>query len=606
MHKFHSRPDLVAPIITTELRHKDLLSPGYIFLAPYQAEQEGPYIYDNDGNLVWSGFGAAGPGSVHMPYVCNYLETPHLCYFEGVQMLGYGSGHGIIMDRSYRIVRSVESAGYQAATDEHEFRVLPDGKTALVTIYERQQWDLSDYGIKNGYGFIQQGVFQEIEIETGRALFEWKSLDHIPPSESFVLPGTTEISGDGYSRKSPWDYFHINSIDKDAAGDYLISGRHVSAIYKVSGKDGSIIWRMGGILSSFHQDFHFSSQHDARFVSKNATHEVISLFDNASNGFNYTKDFSEGLIISIDLAAKQAKCVQAFHAPDPSGGLMSKSQGNTQLLPNGNAVLGWGNNAYFTEFTGNGTAVWHAWIARTGTMVYRIGKYNWTGTPHTVPALYTHSKSKTDMAFYVSWNGATEVKKWRFFTGQSSDGPFDAADKIVEKIGFETVYKHPAFALWSYAEALDGEGKVLSKSRPTKTFVPGAVILGHCDDYSCTDAISPKEEEERARRKKEEEDRLKQEEERKKAEEQERQRKATVRKVFIILLDIFIGVILLILAAFVCGGKGVRRKMIATVQDVGRHASRVKDEVVRKHRIWKGDYRSLDNRGLGSSSMSSL
>lgn len=34
-----------------------------------------------------------------------------------------------------------------------------------------------------------------------------------------------------------WDYFHINSVDKDSAGNYLISGKHVSALYKISSTD---------------------------------------------------------------------------------------------------------------------------------------------------------------------------------------------------------------------------------------------------------------------------------------------------------------------------------------------------------------------------------
>ena len=51
---------------------------------------------------------------------------------------------------------------------------------------------------------------------------------------------------------------HINSLDKDEHGDYLVSGRHVSTVYKIAGlnnpdglKPGSIIWRVGGLRTDF-------------------------------------------------------------------------------------------------------------------------------------------------------------------------------------------------------------------------------------------------------------------------------------------------------------------------------------------------------------------
>lgn len=54
------------------------------------------------------------------------------------------------------------------------------------------------------------------------------------------------------------DLSHINSVDKDTDGDFLISARHVSTIYKIAGltspsglAPGEIIWRLGGKRSSF-------------------------------------------------------------------------------------------------------------------------------------------------------------------------------------------------------------------------------------------------------------------------------------------------------------------------------------------------------------------
>jgi hypothetical protein len=65
---------------------------------------------------------------------------------------------------------------------------------------------------------------------------------------------------------------------------------------------------------------------------------------------------------------------------------------------------------------------------------------------------------------YVSWNGATDVARWRLRTGASPQAlaPLStAADH-----GFETVLRAPAAARFLDVEALDAHGRVLT-STPT-------------------------------------------------------------------------------------------------------------------------------------------
>jgi hypothetical protein len=94
----------------------------------------------------------------------------------------------------------------------------------------------------------------------------------------------------------------MNSVDKDANGDYMISARHTDCIYKISGTDGRIIWRLGGDDSSFVlEGFNFSKQHDARFVEQNATTTVISFLDNAVDGkHNATSDHSTAYLVALE------------------------------------------------------------------------------------------------------------------------------------------------------------------------------------------------------------------------------------------------------------------------------------------------------------------
>ncbi|OCK74212.1 hypothetical protein K432DRAFT_420425 [Lepidopterella palustris CBS 459.81] len=491
---FRSRPDLHAPIVTLELLRPELVSPGYVFLAPYRNIDPGPYIYDNDGQLIWSGAGTHGASTAHNPHVCEYQGRDHLCFFQGNQHHGYARGHGVIMDSSYRVVKTIEAAGSASPTDMHEFRLVKSGKSALVTIYQPRPYDLGDYGIRPGLGWIMDSVFQEIDVQTGNLIFEWRSTDHISPSFSYTLAASTDTSGDGLSNDSPWDYFHINSIDKNANGDYLISARHMAAVYKISGQDGHIIWELNGANPTFlNINLHFSSQHHALWLCENVTHTILSLFDNASNTFNITNDQSRGMIVAIDHTERTATMIRNWGAPEPEG-ILAGSQGNLQLLPNRNVFIGWGDHAYYSEHLDSGEAVMYGKLAYMGSnvMIYRCSKYNWVATPLTAPALWTYSRTganDSDMLLYTSWNGATEVRSWNFYASDTVSGPFQLVGKK-PKVSFETEFRLQFMKAWCFAEAIDGHGNPLRRSAVVRTFVPSEAIESGCDDRGCN-AVPP-------------------------------------------------------------------------------------------------------------------
>ncbi|KAL9622459.1 MAG: hypothetical protein Q9160_003135 [Pyrenula sp. 1 TL-2023] len=411
----------------------------------------------------------------------------------------------------------------------HEFNLLPDGKSAVMTVYKRQQWDLSEWGIERGLGWIHEGLFQEVDVKTGEVLFEWGSLDHVELDESHTPPASTDTGGNGWDRDSPWDYFHINSIDKNAEGDYLISARHTSCIYKINGNTGEVLWRLHGNKPSFRNldGLTFSHQHDARFIVDNERETVLSLFDNASNGpYNTTKDYSAGMIVRIDHVEKTARLLKEYASPDKR---LCSSQANMQVLDPqtgvddqyyGNVVLGWGNWAYWSESRADTSeTVWYGKIADADTMNYRTMKFNWTGKPITKPAIWTYSKTGTagdwakgeeeregGLSWFISWNGATEVATWRLFgSGDSRTGPWTEIGDI-RKSGFETIHRDPIFYPYTCVEAVDHSGEVLSRSLGMKVFVPRGKLLelGGCDDFGCAQRSNEQAEED-ARRKREEE-----------------------------------------------------------------------------------------------------
>lgn len=154
--------------------------------------------------------------------------------------------------------------------------------------------------------------------------------------------------------------------------------------------------------------------------------------------------------------------MQAFNPPD---NLLSKSQGSTQILPNGNALVNWGSEGALTEFKPDGTPIFHAYmdsgVLAEGVENYRGFRYNWTGIPSEEPAIVVLKDEEDGSTnVYVSWNGDTRTKAWRFYEvkdggrrsylGESKRNSFESVLRL-EHIGVETVQ----------AEALDAVGEVL-------------------------------------------------------------------------------------------------------------------------------------------------
>lgn len=385
----------------------------------------------------------------------------------------HGSGIGVIMNKQYRIVKRVRSSG---PTDLHEFRLTSEG-TALVTAY-RPRFENSLW--------VLDSVFQEISLSDGNILFEWSALDHVNLSESHVPPGSYALLGDGLRSDHSWDYFHINSIDKNDAGDYLISSRHTDCVIKISRVDGSVMWRLHGDSSSFHlANFTFRRQHHARFREETKDRTVISLFNNDDDGHTAKGLESTGMIVEIDHLSNVAHKVAEFKGPTP-GGLLTSGSGSMSFLPDERILLSWGRDSAMAEYLPGSTPIWYAhmgWDAWN----YRTYKANWTGEPLQQPALWTYAASiDSPTKFYASWNGATEVRLWRFYTSKSEDGPYELVGSQV-KTDFETTYSHGAYEPWAFAEAIDTNGQSLGNSSTIRTYVPTSTnATDDCELPYCT------------------------------------------------------------------------------------------------------------------------
>jgi hypothetical protein len=427
---YHSRPDLRPPTVEI-LKRTQRVSPGYVFIAPKKdVVQAGPMILDNRGRVVW--FLPLNTHGVTDFRVQRYRGHPVLTWWHGRPNKGSGNSGYSIYDDSYRLVAHVQAA-HGWSGDIHEFKITPRN-TALMTV--------SRHVHIKGREVLEGGVL-ELDIKTGRVLFDWHSINHVQLVESYYHlpkdPGRT------------YDYFHVNSIEIDHDGNLLVSARNTHTIYKISRRTGKILWRLGGKRSDFTlgRDATFAWQHDAR----RRPDGNLTLFDNSAGP--QVRKQSRALVLHLDMSRMRALVVRNFvHRPP----IVAVDQGNMQRLANGNYFVGWGHQPHFTEFGPRGTILFDGRFGRGRVDSYRDYRFRWVGHPTQPPAIAVE-KGK----LYVSWNGATEVRKWQVLVGARKNALRPVV--TVAKTGFETAVTLPAdSAGWVAVRALDGRDRPLRRS----------------------------------------------------------------------------------------------------------------------------------------------
>jgi hypothetical protein len=445
---FRSRPDL-APASVEITTASPSAATGDIFVTPQQGPlQNGPMILGPDGNLVW--FKPLPKGDMAADLlVQRYRGRPVLTWWQGYSGAGIGVGEDVIDDSSYRRLAVVRAANGLYA-DLHEFELTPGG-TALITAYYPVYWNASAAG-GSPRAIVLDSVVQEIDVKTGLVVFQWDSLDHVPLSDTYQRP--PKDAG------QPFDYFHVNSAEPDGDGSLIISGRNTWAAYKVDAS-GRTVWTLGGKHSSFtmRSGTRFAFQHDVRRSKRDD--QTVTLFDDGA-GPPPVHTQSRGLTLKLDPKRKTATLVRE---DDHSPSLRADFEGNLQPLKDGNQLLGWGQQPYFTEYDAQGQIVFDGRFVDANSS-YRTYRFPWTATPTTTPAIAASTSGPTTTV-YASWNGATTVASWRALAGESRNQL--RVVSTATKQGFETEFPIAA-AHYVAVQALDVDGRVLSTSA---TVAPG-------------------------------------------------------------------------------------------------------------------------------------
>ena len=398
--------------------------------------QRGPIILDDRGQLIW--FKKTKDVAINFRRQI-YKNRPVLTWWEGtISNIGTGEGEGVIVDSTYKEIARVR-AGNGFAADVHEFLITPEN-TALITIYSEKTIDLTSIGGPAAHPTLDS-IVQEIDIASGKVLFEWHSLDNVDIRDSWspIL--------------SPFDYFHINSIDVDLDGNLLVSARNTWGVYKLDRKTGAVIWRLGSKSTDFElgPGVQFMYQHDARAQPDG----TITLYDDGPGNASHQ---SRAIRIGLSMTDRRAVLLQEFLHPNP---ITAVAMGSAQFLANGNVVVGWGTAPYVTEFGPLGDVRFDATF-EGGAWNYRAFRNVWSAKPAHPPSIAVKRRG-TGATVYASFNGSTETAYWSVLGGAARNALKPLA--VARRNGFETPISLRNAPAHIAVKALDAHKRPIATSR---------------------------------------------------------------------------------------------------------------------------------------------
>jgi hypothetical protein len=342
---------------------------GDIFITPSGGSVSGPEIITTTGKVIW--FHPLPAHELAADFrTQTYQGKPVLTWWQGPPNLGAVSGGTdcIYNDRYHQIAEVKGGNGYSA--DGQEFLITP-WNTALIVADTITTANLTSIGGPANQKVVDS-IVQEIDIRTGKVLFQWNAADHVPYRDS-EQPRPA-------SAGTPWDWFYINAVHLDTDGNLLISARHAWAVYKVNLHTGNIMWVLGGKQSTFRIKAApgqvldkageiFAYQHDPEAIGN----DEYTVFDDESDGGSGLLPYSRVVTVQLDPATRVATLVKSVKQPD---GDLAVAEGNAQTTRNGDLFVDWGAVPFISEFSPSGRLLFNAQLPGVDTS-YRAYRLLW-------------------------------------------------------------------------------------------------------------------------------------------------------------------------------------------------------------------------------------
>lgn len=278
------------------------------FLTQILTEPGSLVIINSKGNIVWYQSFRKGVKVAHWT-----AKGTILCIVGSEKIPSSGGDEIYEMDLNGKVLLHLKvGQGDMDKLVHHEVRYDNTGNLYALT-FTQKVFDLASVGGAKNDTVHADGMV--VFNKAGKKIWEWSVLDHLNPlSDPKIL-------------KSKKDWVHANSMFKDKDGNFLISFRDLSQIWKVEYPSGKVLWKLGDKGDFKIDTAHaFSGQH-AVHINENGQ---LMMLDNGPK-----RKQSRAMAFTIDTAAKKAP-VQ-FSVP-LSKEYFSATKGNCSLF-NHNEVL---------------------------------------------------------------------------------------------------------------------------------------------------------------------------------------------------------------------------------------------------------------------------
>ena len=405
-------------------------------------------IMDNRGEVVW--FKPLNTRGVTDFRVQHYRGKPVLTWWRGQASRTSASATGGTSSTTRRTGPSRRSApGNGLVGDVHEF-LITKNNTALFTVYHRLPVDLS----------LRRRAEEGEDLGRDRA--GGRHPDRPRPLRVAQLPagwgrGVVRAAAEAAkagAKAPPYDYFHINSIDVEPNGNFLVSARNTHTVYEIDRKTKKVLWRLGGKKSDFKlgtgRELRMAARcappagrhdHDLRQRRRTARREVLARSSSCARTRRRSRRRSCAATTIRRSCWRRSRATRSSCRTGTSSSAGARSRTSA-------------SSTETASCSSTRTSVTASRRARTPTRIAPTASSG-TGGRRTGPS----SWSRDDTA-YASWNGATEVVQ---LAGARRPGRRAASKPVqtVAKNGFETPIR-----LEQVGRLLRGEGTRPQRAGP--------------------------------------------------------------------------------------------------------------------------------------------
>ena len=261
--------------------------------------------------------------------------------------------------------------------DHHEFIDGPGDGWTIISYPYRENVDTTGmptvpgpFGSPGGRpgDRVVDGEIVEINADGVSSGWSWNSKDHFSPAETTFPQRFNRYPLAG--EPGEVDLIHINSTQRLPDGDYLVSGRHLDAVFRVNRDpgqrdDGKVQWILGSLPSDSAAPGYVANlsgatrlriigdpwggprrQHDARFDEST---KILTVYDNRTAMVGQS---ARVVAYRIDETAGTATMIREIKQP---AGFVSPALGSARFASDGAVLVNWGQlQPMFTELDAAG------------------------------------------------------------------------------------------------------------------------------------------------------------------------------------------------------------------------------------------------------------